>query len=110
WWTRVDGRMSDEFAIVSTQNVEAAVLATGADDPRLDAVQFDGEDFGRVAYRLILVQPGLRIIGAHRIGPHVARVDLRVPSALAAGGIERDDRTRVRSVEVRIVGGRLPRC
>ncbi len=105
----VDRRVPDELAVVGPQDVEAAVLAAGADDLGRLAVHVDGEDLRRVADRLVLVEPGLRVVGAHRVGPHVAGIDLRAPLALAGRGVERGDRAGVLRVEGRVVGRRLPR-
>ena len=70
---------AEDLSVRGPQDVEAAVLAADADHLRRLALHRDRVDLGRVADRLILVAPFLRVVRPHRVGPDVARVDLRDP-------------------------------
>ena len=92
------------FAVVGSQHIEAAVLAADPDDLRRLAVDVDRVDLGRVADRLILVLAFLGVVGAHRVGPDIAGIDLRDPALLAGVRIESDDCARFGRVQAGLSG------
>src|SRR5207245_3263137 len=75
----VHGRVFDEPAVVGPQHIEAPVLTADTDDFGRLAVHVEGQDLRRVADRLVFVETGLRVVGAHRAYPQVAGIDLRAP-------------------------------
>ena len=78
----VDRRVVQDLAVLGSQDVEAAVLAAHPDHLGRLALDRNRVDLGRVADRLVLVPPRLRVVGAHGVGPDVAGVDLRDPRSL----------------------------